>query len=173
METLKAYFGGKIPAATAEELKIFGFHGTDGNSQLCFETKNEAETEALGEKLSTLFRGGEVVAMRGGMGVGKTAFVRGFARGLKEDNPVTSPTYTIVNEYETTPPLFHFDLYRLSDADELFEIGFEDYLSRCGICMIEWSENADGSIPFTHYIEIERSTENENFRTITIREVHK
>lgn len=134
------------------------------------ETISEAETEALGEALAPLIPAGSVVAMRGGMGAGKTALVRGFARGLSEKGRVTSPTYTIVNEYETTPPLFHFDLYRLSSVDELYEIGFEDYLLRGGVCMIEWSENADGQIPFTHYITIERNEESENVRTVTVRE---
>lgn len=136
-------------------------------------TRSEAETEALGEALAKILRAGDVVAMRGGMGAGKTALVRGLARGLGEKARVTSPTYTIVNEYETVPPLFHFDLYRLGSADELYEIGFDDYLTRGGICMIEWSENAEGDIEFTHCIEIERGAEDESLRTVTIREAGK
>ncbi len=135
-----------------------------------YYTKSERETELLGEELSKKLPRGAVVAMRGGMGVGKTAFVRGFARGLGETGRVTSPTYTIVNEYNTTPPLFHFDLYRLGSADELFEIGFDEYLTRGGICMVEWSENAD-DISFSHVIEIDRDKDDENARTITVSEV--
>lgn len=135
-----------------------------------YYTKNERETELLGEELSKKLLRGAVVAMRGGMGVGKTAFVRGFAKGLGETGRVTSPTYTIVNEYNTNPPLFHFDLYRLGSADELFEIGFDEYVTRNGICMIEWSENAE-DISFSHIIEIERDKDDENARTITVSEV--
>lgn len=136
-------------------------------------TRSEAETEALGGALAKILRAGDVVAMRGGMGAGKTALVRGLALGLGEQGRVTSPTYTIVNEYETVPPLFHFDLYRLGSADELYEIGFDDYLTRGGICMIEWSENAEGDIAFTHYMEIERGDEDESLRTVTIWEAEK
>jgi len=137
---------------------------------MIYNTKNERETEALGEEFAKSLCPGSVIAMRGGMGAGKTAFVRGLARGLGETGRVTSPTYTIVNEYNTNPPLFHFDLYRLGSADELYEIGFDDYLTRGGICVIEWSENAEDEVPFTHIIEIERSAENDEERTITISE---
>ncbi len=132
--------------------------------------KSEIETERLGEEFSKTLSAGAVVAMRGGMGAGKTAFVRGVARGLGETGRVTSPTYTIVNEYETEIPLFHFDLYRLESADELYDIGFDDYLKRRGICFIEWSENADGEVSFSHYVEIKRAEDNENARVITISE---
>lgn len=134
-------------------------------------SKSEKETEMLGEDIAKTLRGGEVIAMRGGMGMGKTAFVRGLARGLGETMRVTSPTYTIVNEYETNPPLFHFDLYRLGSADELYEIGFEDYLARGGVCVIEWSENAGDEVSFTHIIEIERDGDEPDFRRITVSEV--
>ncbi len=134
-----------------------------------FLCRSEVQTENVGEFFAGEAEPGTVVAFRGGMGAGKTAFVRGFARGLGEKGRVTSPTYTIVNEYLTTPPLFHFDLYRLESADELFEIGFDDYLSRGGICMIEWSENADGEVSFSHRIDIERVEEDENARIITVR----
>ena len=138
---------------------------------MVYKTKNELETEALGAELAKSFPAGTVIAMRGGMGAGKTAFVRGLARGLGETSRVTSPTYTIVNEYGTTPPLFHFDLYRLESADELFEIGFDDYLSRGGICAVEWSENAGDDVAFTHIISIERDADDENYRIITVSEV--
>lgn len=109
-------------------------------------TNSEAETEAIGAELARKLLGGTVVAMYGGLGAGKTAFVRGMARGLGLDCRVSSPTFTIVNEYEgkkKTPSLFHFDMYRLKSSEELFEIGWEDYLARDGICVVEWSENVE------------------------------
>ena len=132
--------------------------------------KSEVQTEKVGEEFSKTLSAGAVVAMRGGMGVGKTAFVRGVARGLGETGRVTSPTYTIVNEYDTEIPLLHFDLYRLENPEELYDIGFDDYLKRGGICFIEWSENADGEVSFSHYVEIKRVDDDENARVITITE---
>ena len=108
-----------------------------------YRTETPQETEALGEALGRVLPPGSVVAYTGGLGAGKTAFTRGLARGLGIPDRVTSPTFTIVNEYEGGRlPLFHFDWYRLSDAEELFDIGWEDYLSRGGVCAVEWSENA-------------------------------
>ena len=106
-----------------------------------FHTRAEAETEALGARLAAVLAPGAVVAYRGGLGMGKTAFTRGLARGLGYKGRVTSPTFTIVNEYEGGRlPLFHFDMYRLGSADELYDIGWEDYLARGGVCAVEWSE---------------------------------
>ena len=108
-----------------------------------YRTETLQETEALGEALGRILPPGSVVAYTGGLGAGKTAFTRGLARGLGIQERVTSPTFTIVNEYEGGRlPLFHFDWYRLEDGEELFEIGWEDYLSRGGVCAVEWSENA-------------------------------
>jgi tRNA threonylcarbamoyladenosine biosynthesis protein TsaE len=94
-----------------------------------------------------MLRPGDVVALYGDLGAGKTAFVRGMARGMGLTARVSSPTFTIVNEYLGSVPLFHFDMYRLSDPEELFEIGWEDYLTRGGVCAVEWSENAGDEIP--------------------------
>ena len=105
-----------------------------------FFSNNEAETEELGARLSARLPDGAVVAMYGDLGAGKTAFVRGMARGMGLDCRVSSPTFTIVNEYLGKRELIHFDMYRLSGADELFEIGWEDYLSRGAVCAVEWSE---------------------------------
>ncbi len=104
-------------------------------------TKNEQETEALGAEFAKNLPGGSVIAMYGDLGAGKTAFVRGMAKGLGLTCRVTSPTFTIVNEYLGDRELIHFDMYRLQSADELFDIGWEDYLSRGAICAVEWSEN--------------------------------
>ena len=104
------------------------------------------ETEALGERLAAVLRPGDVVAYTGDLGAGKTAFTRGLARGLGVPDRVTSPTFTIVNEYEGGRlPLFHFDLYRMESPEELFDIGWEDYLARGGVCAVEWSEHAEGA----------------------------
>ncbi len=104
-------------------------------------TNNEKETEQLGADFAKNLPGGTVIAMYGDLGAGKTAFVRGMAKGLGLECRVTSPTFTIVNEYLGERELIHFDMYRLGSADELFDIGWEDYLSRGAICAVEWSEN--------------------------------
>ena len=107
---------------------------------MTYLSHNEAETEALGARLAKTLPDGAVVAMYGDLGAGKTAFVRGMARGLGLHCRVSSPTFTIVNEYLGERTLIHFDMYRLSGADELFEIGWEDYLNRGAVCAVEWSE---------------------------------
>ena len=113
-------------------------------------------------------RPGTVVAYRGGLGMGKTAFTRGLARGLGCAGRVTSPTFTIVNEYDGATPLFHFDMYRLGSSDELFDIGWEDYLTRGGVCAVEWSERVDDAMPAdTLWVDIARGT-GESHRIITI-----
>ena len=114
---------------------------------MTFETHSREETEALGARLANALAQGRVVAFTGDLGAGKTAFVSGMARALGVEERVTSPTFTIVNEYEGGRlPLFHFDMYRLGSADELFHIGWEDYLARGGVCAVEWSENVAGAI---------------------------
>ncbi len=104
-------------------------------------SRNESETEAAGERFARALPDGAVVALYGDLGAGKTAFVRGMARGMGIDARVSSPTFTIVNEYLGARELYHFDMYRLGSSEELFDIGWEDYLSRGGVCAVEWSEN--------------------------------
>ena len=112
-----------------------------------FITHSREETERLGARLADALTEGRVVAFTGDLGAGKTAFVSGMARALGVEERVTSPTFTIVNEYEGGRlPLFHFDMYRLDSADELFHIGWEDYLARGGVCAVEWSENVEEAI---------------------------
>ena len=106
-----------------------------------FETNSEQETEQAGAQFAASLPDGVVVAMYGELGSGKTAFVRGMARGMGIDCRVSSPTFTIVNEYLGDRELIHFDMYRLGSGDELFDIGWEDYLSRGSVCAVEWSEN--------------------------------
>ena len=112
-----------------------------------FVTHSREETEALGARLADALTGGRVVAFTGDLGAGKTAFVSGMAKALGVEERVTSPTFTIVNEYEGSGlPLFHFDMYRLEGAEDLFDIGWEDYLDRGGVCAVEWSENVEEAI---------------------------
>ena len=125
-------------------------------------TKGEAETEAAGASFGASLPDGAVVALYGGLGAGKTAFVRGMARGMGIHARVSSPTFTIVNEYLGARELYHFDMYRLSSAEELFDIGWEDYLTRGGICAVEWSENvADAFDGDEITVRIERLSDNE------------
>jgi len=108
-----------------------------------FITNSPEETEEVGAALGKILKPGTILAYEGDLGAGKTAFTRGLARGLGATDMVTSPTYTIVNEYLSgRMPLFHFDMYRLASSDDLWDIGWEDYLDRGGVCAVEWSENA-------------------------------
>ena len=129
-------------------------------------THSPAETEELGCRLGRTLGPGAVVAYFGGLGMGKTAFTRGLARGLGCRGRVTSPTFTIVNEYDGPTPLFHFDMYRLADADALFDIGWEDYLQRGGVCAVEWSENVADAMQGAISVRIGRDSDEQ--RTITI-----
>ena len=134
-----------------------------------YVTNSPEETEELGRRLGETAEPGMVIAFTGDLGAGKTAFTRGLARGLGIRDRVTSPTFTIVNEYEGGRlPLFHFDMYRLASADELFDIGWEDYLARGGVCAVEWSENvADALEPDAIRVDIRRGA-GENDRIITV-----
>ena len=144
--------------------------GKSSEAAMDYLTHNEAETEALGARLAAVLTPGTVVAYRGGLGMGKTAFTRGLARGLGYAGRVTSPTFTIVNEYEGGRlPLFHFDMYRLADAEELFDIGWEDYLDRGGVCAVEWSEQVSEALPEgSILVALSRRREDPAWRAITI-----
>lgn len=131
-------------------------------------SNSELDTEKIGAQFASDLRGGTVVAMYGDLGAGKTAFVRGMARGMGLDCRVSSPTFTIVNEYLGERELIHFDMYRLSDAEELFDIGWEDYLTRGGVIAVEWSERVRPALPAdTRFIRFTRGKE-ECSRVITI-----
>ena len=133
-----------------------------------FLTHSPVETEAVGEKLAAQLMPGTVIAYRGDLGAGKTAFTRGLARGLGIFDPVTSPTYTLVNEYLSGKlPLFHFDMYRLSSSDDLFDIGWDDYLERGGVCAVEWSENVFDALEKPITVTIEKLGETARRITIT------
>lgn len=132
-------------------------------------THSADETQALGQRLAKRLLPGDVIAYFGDLGAGKTALTRGIAQGLGVTDLVTSPTYTIVNEYLTGRiPLFHFDMYRLGSSDELFDIGWEDYLARGGVCAVEWSENVEDALRDAIHITIEKDPLEPDTRRITI-----
>ena len=132
-----------------------------------FLTNSPTETEAVGAALGRIVPPGTVIAYEGDLGAGKTAFTRGLARGLGCSDTVTSPTYTIVNEYLSGRlPLFHFDMYRLSCADDLWDIGWEDYLDRGGVCAVEWSENVAEAMENAVRVRIEKT--GDESRRITV-----
>ncbi|MBE6968807.1 MAG: tRNA (adenosine(37)-N6)-threonylcarbamoyltransferase complex ATPase subunit type 1 TsaE [Ruminococcaceae bacterium] len=135
---------------------------------MTFVSNSEKETEALGARLAaSLPAGGAVIAMYGELGAGKTAFIRGLGAGLQVKGTVVSPTFTIVNELQGERELFHFDMYRLGSADELFDIGWEDYLSRGGVCAVEWSENVEDAFDGSE-IRVSIRKTGEGSREITI-----
>ena len=133
-----------------------------------FITNSPIETEMVGEALGKVLVPGTILAYEGDLGAGKTAFTRGLARGLGATEQVTSPTYTIVNEYLSgRMPLFHFDMYRLSCADDLWDIGWEDYLERGGVCAVEWSENVADAMEDAITVCIQKLGEETRKITIT------
>ena len=129
---------------------------------------SEAETESIGEKFAKDLPDGTVIAMYGDLGAGKTAFVRGMAKGMGLTCRVSSPTFTIVNEYIGERELIHFDMYRLESADELFDIGWEDYLRRGAVCAVEWSENVEDALQDAIRVTIEKDADEPDTRHITI-----
>lgn len=137
-----------------------------------FVTKSEEETLAAAAKLAESLKAGDVILYRGEMGAGKTAFTKGIARYLGSDDEVTSPTFALVHEYGGRIPLFHFDLYRISGYDDLYSVGFFDYLDRGGVIAAEWSENIEElenelcTSSTVIKINIEKISENE--RKITV-----
>ena len=134
---------------------------------MIFYTNAPEETEHLGAQLARHLKPGAVIAYCGDLGAGKTAFTRGLAKGLGCGDMVTSPTYTIVNEYLSGKmPLFHFDMYRLHSSDDLWDIGWEDYLERGGVCAVEWSENVTDAMENAIWVKIEKT--GDESRRITI-----
>ena len=131
------------------------------------------ETQKIAADFAKTLKEGDVLCMYGDLGVGKTAFVQGLAKGLVIDEPITSPTFTIVNEYSGTLPLYHFDVYRIADSDEMYEIGYEEYVYGDGVSVIEWPQLIDDILPEKRYdIEIAKDYDKgENYRTIEIKEV--
>lgn len=143
--------------------------GRKGEFSVQFISHSERETELLGERVGKILPRGAVIAYTGTLGMGKTAFTRGLARGLGCRGRVSSPTFTIVNEYEGSIPLFHFDMYRLASSEELFDIGWDDYLTRGGVCAVEWSERVEDAFEEdTVHIAFRRHESEDNWRIIDI-----
>ena len=135
-----------------------------------FYSNTESETENIGAEFARFLPSGSIVAMYGDLGAGKTAFVRGMAKGMGINAHVNSPTFTIVNEYPSapgSPELIHFDMYRLSSSDELFDIGWEDYIARDAVCAVEWSENVNNAF-FGDEIKVTIEKTGDSQRKITI-----
>ena len=144
----------------------------DGNSvgETVVVTQSEAETRALGEKLGREAKAGDIFLLEGDLGVGKTVLAKGVAVGLGISEPITSPTFTIVHEYEGRLPLYHFDVYRIGDPDEMLDIGFDEYLFGAGVCLIEWPSRVEELIPETAVkVTIEKDpAQGMDYRRITI-----
>lgn len=134
-------------------------------------TNNEIETMQLGEKIARQLKKGDILALTGDLGTGKTAFVKGLARGLGIEEYITSPTFTLVHSYEAMGcNLHHFDVYRIFDEDELFEIGFEEYLYTADICVIEWADLIKNLIPNSAiWIYFERLDNGTDKRRISVK----
>lgn len=113
-----------------------------------WETTSPQETYRLGERMGRQAKPGQIYCLDGELGVGKTVFAQGFAAGLGIEEPVSSPTFTILQQYEQGAfPLYHFDVYRIGDAEEMEEIGYEDFFYGEGVCLIEWSRQVEELLP--------------------------
>ena len=137
-----------------------------------FVSHNPEETEKIAYNFAQTLNGGEVITLDGDLGAGKTAFVRGLARGLGISDRISSPTFTIVNEYRNGDiPLFHFDVYRISYEDEMYDIGWDDYVARGAVIVVEWASNVPGIFDAdTIRIEISKDIAiSEDYRTIEIK----
>jgi tRNA threonylcarbamoyladenosine biosynthesis protein TsaE len=134
------------------------------------ETNSEAETLEFGKKLGQNATAGSIFCLNGDLGVGKTVFTKGFALGLGIEEHITSPTFTIVNQYEGKLPFYHFDVYRIADPDEMYNIGYEEYFFGEGVCLIEWAELIYDLIPTDAVqITIEKNLEKGlDYRKITV-----
>lgn len=131
------------------------------------------ETRRIAAEFAKTLQSGDVLCMYGDLGAGKTAFVQGLAQGLGIDEPITSPTFTIVNEYSGALPLYHFDVYRIADPEEMYEVGYEEYVYGSGISIIEWAELIEDILPDDRYtVTISRDIgEHEDYRKIIIEKV--
>ncbi len=137
-----------------------------------FVSNSAAETQGFAADMAKRLTAGDVLCLYGDLGAGKTAFVQGLAKGLGIDEPITSPTFTIVNEYEGRLPLYHFDVYRIADSDEMYEVGFDEYVYGEGVSVIEWPQLIADILPDKRYdIEIKKDLKKgESYREITVRE---
>ena len=141
---------------------------------MVIETNSAKETFDAGYKLAQSVQPGQIYCLNGDLGVGKTVFTQGFAKGLGIEEPINSPTFTIVQEYhEGRLPLYHFDVYRIADVSEMDEIGYEDYFYGDGVCLIEWANLIEEILPEKYTeIRIEKDLEKGfDYRKITVTEV--
>ncbi|MCL5935074.1 MAG: tRNA (adenosine(37)-N6)-threonylcarbamoyltransferase complex ATPase subunit type 1 TsaE [Bacillota bacterium] len=130
-------------------------------------THSPEETKQLGEKMAALLQPGDVICLNGDLGAGKTAFSQGVARGLAVDSWVTSPTFTLINEYEGRLPLYHFDVYRLEGPAEMEDLGYEEYFYGDGVCLVEWAERVEEVLPQERLdISLTRDESSEEMRQI-------
>ncbi len=133
------------------------------------KTLSVEETLELGYRLGNQLKKGDIICLNGDLGAGKTAFTSGIAKAMGIQGYITSPTFTIVNEYNAAVPLYHFDVYRIVDSDEMYEIGFDEYIDGNGIIVIEWADSIKNIIPQNQIsVRIKKTTENEDARDITI-----
>lgn len=130
-----------------------------------FVSSSAEETQEIGKKIGQSLKSGDIVALYGGLGSGKTVFAKGIAKGIGINDEVVSPTFTLLKQYQGKQTLYHFDLYRIDDEQELYHIGFYDYIGKSGICVIEWAEHA-GEIPPCISVHLEGS--GQDTRTINI-----
>ena len=138
---------------------------------MIFESRESKDTFEFGKKMAQEANAGDVICLLGDLGVGKTVFTQGFATGLGITEPVSSPTFTIVQQYEEGRiPFYHFDVYRISDVEEMDEIGFEDYIYGNGVCLIEWANLIEEILPETmKVVTIEKDLEKGfDYRRITV-----
>lgn len=128
------------------------------------------DTFKLGKKLGAKAKKGDIYCLKGDLGVGKTVFTKGLAEGLDIKQNITSPTFTIVNIYEGRLPLYHFDVYRINEVEEMYEIGYEEMFFGDGVCLIEWAEIIENIIPKSAiWIDIKKDySKNEDYRIITV-----
>ena len=139
---------------------------------MIYKVYSEEETRKIGYELGEKAAKGEIYCLQGDLGVGKTVFTKGFAQGINITEHITSPTFTIVNEYHSGRiPFYHFDVYRIGDVEEMFEIGYEEYFYGDGVCLIEWAELITDILPDdVKWIKIEKdlTSDNENYRKIEV-----
>ncbi len=139
---------------------------------MLYETFSPDQTEKIGFEMGQKAKSGDIYCLVGELGVGKTAFTQGFARGLGIAESIGSPTFTIINEYDNALPLYHFDVYRLGGADELYEIGCDEYFFGDGVCLVEWADSVRESIPkHAVWIKIQKKLEKgDDYRIIEVTE---
>ncbi len=136
-----------------------------------YNSSSAEETILCGEKFSARLHSGDVVALYGNLGSGKTKFTQGICKGLRVLQNVYSPTFTLINEYDGDVPVFHFDCYRLKSSEEIFQLGFKEYLERDGICIIEWAERAEQFLPVARFAIFFETGNTENLRRISIEHI--